>query len=78
MLVIEIERLVVVVDLRQIRVGEDLRQQAPAATGLELQTACGGAHPAAIPFLLVFPFLGITDAGLGFDVVEPGVLDALA
>src|SRR5690606_18854455 len=36
------------------------------------------ADPTAVPLLLVLPFLGITDAGLGLDVIEPGVFDAFA
>src|SRR5690606_17785518 len=35
----------------------------------------GLARPATVPFVLVFPLLGVADAGLGLDVVEPGVLD---
>src|SRR5690606_17796510 len=43
-----------------------------------LQPARRGAGPAAVPALLVFPVLGKADAGLGLDVVEPGVFDAVA
>ncbi len=78
MAVVEVERLVVVVDLRQVRIGEDLRQDAPLGAHLRLDAAVGLAHPAAVPLLLVLPLLGITDAGLGLDIVEPGVFDALA
>ena len=77
-LVIEVERLVVVVDLRQVGVGEDLGQHAPATTGARHQLAAAVAHPTAVPLFLVFPFFGITDAGFGLDVVEPGVLHAFA
>ena len=77
-LVVEIKGFVVVVDLRQVGVGEDLRQQAQAAAGLQRDLAVAAAHPAAVPLLLVLPFLRVADAGLGLDVVEPGVLDALA
>ncbi len=77
-LVVEIKRLVVVVDLWQVRVGEDLGQHPPAAAGTRHQLAGAGAHPAAVPLVLVLPFLGVADARLGFHVVEPGVLDALA
>src|SRR5574337_309242 len=45
---------------------------------LRHQLAGAGAHPATVPFVLVLPLLRIADAGLGLDVVEPGVLDALA
>ncbi len=77
-LVIEIERFVVIVDLRQVGIGENLGKDPPAAAGFELQTAAGISHPATVPLLLVFPFLGIADAGFGFDVVEPCVFDTFA
>jgi hypothetical protein len=46
-------------------------------TGFQLQLAAF-QFPAAAPDFLVFPLLRIADAGLRFDVVEPGVFDALA
>ncbi|KAG1320467.1 hypothetical protein G6F63_014242 [Rhizopus arrhizus] len=42
------------------------------------QLAGSRALPAALPLVLVFPFLGIADAGLGFHVVEPGIFDTVA
>src|SRR5690606_39872482 len=42
-----------------------------------LQLAGRGALPATVPLILVLPFLWITDARLGLDVVEPGVLDTV-
>src|SRR6516165_4856689 len=62
MLVIEGERLVIVVDLGQIGVAEDLgeNRQTPALLGDDL--AIGLALPAAAPALLVLPILGIADA----------------
>jgi hypothetical protein len=72
------ERLVVVVDLRQVGVGEDVGQHAPFGADARLYGAVGAALPAAFPALLVLPVLGIANAGLGLDVVEPGVFDALA
>ena len=45
---------------------------------LRLDLAVLLATPAAVPALLVFPFLRIADAGLGLDVVEPGVFHAFA
>ena len=36
------------------------------------------ALPAAVPALLVLPVLGIADAGLGLDIVEPCVFHAFA
>ena len=78
MLVIEGERLVIVVDLGQIGVAEDLgeNRQTPALLGDDL--AIGLALPAAAPALLVLPILGIADAWLGLDIVEPGIFHALA
>src|SRR3546814_4547280 len=78
MLVVEVERLVAIVDLRQVGVGEDLGQHPPAPAGARHPLARAGAHPAAARLVLVFPFLGIVDARLGLEVVEPGVLHALA
>src|SRR5690606_54388 len=77
-LVVEVERLVVVVDAGQVRVGEDVRQHAELAADARVDGAVGIADPAALPLLLVFPFLGVADAGLGLDVVEPGVFHAFA
>ena len=78
MLVVESEGLVIVVDLRHVRVGEYLRQDAQLAAHLRHDAAVFLAHPAAVPDFLVLPFLGIADAGLGLDIVEPGVFHALA
>src|SRR6185503_15657427 len=75
-LVVERERLVVIVQLGQVRVGEDLRQQAELAALLRLDPAVAVFHPAAVPAVLVLPVLRVADPGLGFDVVEPGVLHA--
>jgi hypothetical protein len=77
-LVFEIERLVEVVDLGQIGIGEDIGEQTPLAAGARLDLAVGLAPPSAVPALLIFPVLGVADARLGLDVVEPGVFDALA
>ena len=75
--VVESEGLVVIVDLRHVRIGEDIEQAGELAAGLELQLAVDQL-PATLPDFLVFPLLRVTDAGLGFDVVEPGVFHALA
>ena len=77
-LVVEVERFVVVVDLGQVRVGEDVRQHAELAADARADRTVRRAHPAALPLLLVFPFLRVADPGLGLDVVEPGVLHAFA
>ncbi len=74
--VVEGEGLVVVVDLRQVGVGEDAHQQLPLAALARLDAAVGLAHPAAVPLVLVLPLLRVADAGLGLDVVEPGVFHA--
>src|SRR5512139_3973738 len=58
-------RLVEVVDLGQMRVGEDLRQDAPLGALPRLNFAVLLADPAAFPPLLVFPVLGVAYAGLG-------------
>ena len=76
MIVVEGKRLVVVVNLRQIGIGEDAHQQLPLTALARLDLAVGQTMPAAVPFVLVLPFLGITDARLGLHVVEPGVLHA--
>src|SRR5690606_4268436 len=77
MLVIERERLVVVVDLRQVRIGEHVADNRELAALAWFEFAGRCAFPAAFPLLLVLPLLRVTDAGLGFDVIEPGVLHAL-
>src|SRR6185437_2968909 len=77
MLVIEGERLVVVVDLRQVRVGEDFRQDGQAATLFGNDLAAVFSPPTAVPALLVLPVLGIADAGLRLDVIEPRVFHPL-
>ena len=74
--VVEGERLVVIVDLGQVGVGENPHQQLPFRALPWLDVAIALANPAAIPLVLVLPFLGVTDAGLGLDVVEPGVFHA--
>src|SRR5690625_7167598 len=76
--VVVVPRLVVVVDGRHVGVGEDVREYPPAAADARLQFAVRAPLPAALPTLLIFPLFGIADTGFGFDVVEPGVLDALA
>jgi hypothetical protein len=81
-LVVEVERLVEVVDLRQVGVGE--RSSPASATCRHRLRAAGQpaaaiAHPAAVPAFSWFSqSFGITDPRLGLDVVEPGVLHAFA
>src|SRR5690606_19485359 len=78
MVVIEIKRFVEIVDLGQVGVGKDIGKDAPLAALPGLQMPRFRPHPAAVPAFLVFPILGIADAGLGLDVVEPRVFDPLA
>ena len=78
MLVIEGEGLVVIVDFGQVGIGENLGQHPPFGADARLDLAVGFAGPAALPLFLVFPILGIADARLGLDIVEPGVFDAFA
>src|SRR5690606_6683661 len=61
-LVIEGEGLVIVVDLRQVGIGEDLGQHAPLAAEARLDPAVAQPPPAAVPAVLVLPLLGIADA----------------
>src|SRR5581483_1426257 len=75
-LVLEIEWLIVIVDLRQIGIGEDIGQHTPFAAHPRFDAAARGTPPAAIPAVLVLPVLRVADAWLALDVVEPGVLDA--
>ena len=76
--VVVVPRLVVVVDDRHIGIGEDIRQNPPVAALFRRNGAISTPFPAAIPALLVLPLLGITDAGLGLDIIEPGVFHTVA
>src|SRR5208282_5244870 len=62
MRVIEGEGFVVVVDLRQVGIGEDLRQHAPLGADARFDPAVAAARPTTLPALLVLPVLGIADA----------------
>ena len=76
--VVEIKRLIVVVDFRHVGVSEDIRQNPPLGALLGMQLTRFRPRPATVPALLVFPVGRITGAWLGFDVVEPSVFDAFA
>src|SRR6185437_5770218 len=76
--VIEGERLVIVVDFRQVGVGEDVGQNAPLAADARLDLAVLAAFPAAVPTILVLPLLWVADAGFSLDVVEPCIFHTLA
>jgi hypothetical protein len=75
--VLEVERLVIVVDLRHVRVGEYVGEHPPLAAQARLDPAVRLAAPAALPLVLVLPLFGIADARLALDVVEPVILGAL-
>src|SRR5262249_24331015 len=72
-LVVVGERLVVVVDLRQVRIGEDLEQHAEPAPLLEPDAPVVLALPTSLPPLLILPVFWISDPGFGLDIVEPRV-----
>ena len=78
MLIVEGERLVVVVDFRQVGIGENIGQDPPLRADARLDLAVLLAAPAAVPAVLVFPVLRIADAGFRLDVVEPGVFHPFA
>ena len=76
MRVVEGEGFVVIVNLGQVRVRKDAHQQFPARALARLDLAVRFSNPAAIPFVLVLPLLGVADAGFGLDIVEPCVFHA--
>src|SRR5215469_2736389 len=78
MRVIEGERLVIVIDLGQMRIGEDLGEDRPASALFGNDLTVLPALPATAPALLVLPVLGITDPRFGLDIVEPRVFHALS
>src|SRR5690606_26057458 len=75
--ILVVERLIVVVDLRHVRVGENLCQNAPFAAYARLDRPVRFIAPAALPSTLILPILRIADARFRFDIVPPRVLDAL-
>src|SRR5215469_370222 len=77
MFVIVSEGFIVVVDFRQMRVREYLREDREPSALLRRDLAVLLALPAAVPALLVLPIFGIADAGFGLDIVEPRVFHAL-
>src|SRR3546814_3208438 len=76
--VLVIERLVVVVDLGHVWIGEDVGEDPPFTAYARLDLAVCFPPPAALPFVLVLPVLGIADTGLALDVVPPVVLGPFA
>src|SRR5690606_12624560 len=75
--VIEIERFVIIVDLGQVGIGKNIRQDPPFGPLFWPQLAAL-TYPAAVPAILVFPVGGIAHAGLGFDVIELDVFNPVA
>src|SRR5215813_10788545 len=61
-----------------MRIGEDLGEDRKAPALLRHDLAILASLPAAAPPLLIFPVLGIADAGLGLDIVEPCVFHTQA
>ncbi len=74
--VIEVEGLVVIFDLRHVGLEEHVGEGGALAHGLQLELFPVD-HPAPLEALLVLPLPGVTDAGLGLDVVPPHVFGAL-
>src|SRR5690606_12927184 len=68
---------IVVVDLGQVRIGEDLGEDREATALLWDDLAVLFPLPSALPALLIFPILRIADTRLGLDIVEPRVFHAL-
>lgn len=77
MLVIEGKGFVIVVNLRQVRVGEDFGEDRQASPLFGCDLAVLLSLPTTLPALLVLPVFGIADAGFGLDVVEPSVFHPL-
>src|SRR3546814_13114033 len=69
-------RLVKIVDLGQVRIGKDLRKNAPLCALPWNDLAVLASDPTALPAVRVLPVFGITYAGLGLDVVEPDIFHA--
>jgi hypothetical protein len=69
---------VIVINFREAGVAEDFGQHAPFAAGGQFDLAVGLARPSSLPAFLVLPVLRVANAGLGFHIVEPGILHAFA
>ena len=77
-LVIEGERFIVIVNLRQHGVGENFRQDAHFSAEARGQLAVNTADPSALPLILIFPVFRIADTRFGFDVIKPRILHPFA
>ena len=73
--IIVFPRLIVVVEARQIRVRKNICQLACLAARPQMELAVPD-FPTALVAILIFPFLGIAHAGLGFHIVEPHIFRA--
>ena len=69
-------RFIVVIELRLIRMIEELQQALRLRTGTQLQLAIL-EFPAALPLRLVLPVLRVADARFGLDIVEIHIFRAL-
>src|SRR5665647_2538431 len=75
--VVEVERLIVVLELRHIGLKEHIEECWSLAESPQLQFS-PLAEPPPLELHLIFPLFGIADARFCFDVVPPHVLGTLA
>ncbi len=73
--IIVFPRLIVIAEARQIRVRKNICQLACLAARPQMELAAPD-FPTALVTVLIFPFLGIAHAGLGFHIVEPHIFRA--
>src|SRR3546814_7584708 len=69
-------RLVVIVDRRQLGIGEDGGELLQPAAALQRESATAVEFPAALPLLLILVSPGVALAGPRLHIVEPDVLGA--
>ncbi len=74
---IDITIAVVILHFRRVGIEEEIGQHVALVAIAKLQFIADPL-PAALPQVLVFPLLRITDAWLGLDIVPPHVFGALA
>ena len=65
------EGLVIVLDLRQIGIGEQLRHHSRAVAKAQFRAAVLAPDPSATIFLLILPCFRITGAGLRLHIIPP-------
>lgn len=75
---IDIERLAIIVDLRQMRVDEYIRHYPPLGALLGWQLTRTSSFPTAVSAGLVFSISGVHGARLGFNIVESRVFNPVA